>query len=77
MSKAGQKLLKGAHEAIAIVRGEKMPARVTAFGWILWHPLYGFEFGSLMGSKVLPNPTDGWKNVRVKIETVPSTGKGK
>lgn len=71
MSKAGNKIVAGAREALAVARGKKMPAKVTAFGWMLWSPDTG------LGTTVFPEkPTispayKGWtRAVRVRVTTV-------
>lgn len=68
MGKAGNRIIAGAQEALKIARGEAMPAKVTAFGWMWWHPIHGFDYGSLVKH---PLPTHGeWKAVEVRITTV-------
>jgi hypothetical protein len=73
MSKAGKKIIAGAREALAIARGKKMPARVTAHGWMLWSADTG------LGSTVYPDkPTISpayrrWtRAVRVRITATPA-----
>lgn len=65
------KIIAGAKEALAIARGEKMPAKVTAFGWTTWSPQSGlgnFIYGDENIAKGCSGRND--KIVRVRIETV-------
>lgn len=41
MAKREHKIIQGAREALDIVRGKKMPAKATVFGWAVWHPVEG------------------------------------
>jgi hypothetical protein len=68
MSKAGERLLAGAREAVAVARGEKMPAPVTSYRWMVWHPIGGLSMTTYLKK---PTPLDNKaRAVRVRIETV-------
>lgn len=41
MSRTASKILAGAKEALAVARGERLPAKATLFGWAVWHPSCG------------------------------------
>lgn len=67
MSKAGKKIIKGAREALAIARGEKMPARITMTGWMVWSPV---GLGNMVyRTKPHVFTGAGARAVRVKVTT--------
>lgn len=78
MGKAGKKLLAGAREALAITRGEKMPAKATLHGWALWYPTRGLD-GTVFTRRPRPDPIQkkmGCRAVRVVLTTVPNGSRG-
>lgn len=63
----GKRIIRGAREALAVARGQQIPARVTMLGWMVWSP-------SGLGSMVYrtkPNVFRGMgaRAVRVKVTT--------
>lgn len=71
-TKKPHRIVAGAREALAIVRGKKMPAKVTRFAYMLWSPVFGI-FGIPRETKKAASTMRIYKNervVRVRITTV-------
>lgn len=89
MSAAGNKILKGAREALAVARGKKPPARATLFGWAVMLP-GGMLTWNACGSRraaweeaanmvgnggVALARRAGFRVVRVSISTIPASAR--